>query len=123
MKHLALAATVLFLAGCNAAPPAPPAPPAPATAPATTDAAPAMPAAPMAETKHATATGVVQAVDASAHTLTIAHGPVESLGWPEMTMNFTAPGVDLEAIKPGDTVSFEFDSTGMNGVVTAIAKQ
>jgi len=118
MKHLALAATVLFLAGCNAAPDAPPAPPAPPV----TEAAPVMPPAPSAESKHATATGVVQAVDASAHTLTIAHGPVESLGWPEMTMNFTAPGVDLGAIQPGDSVSFEFDSTGMNGLITRISK-
>jgi Cu(I)/Ag(I) efflux system protein CusF len=55
--------------------------------------------------------------------VTIAHDPVEALGWPEMTMTFAAPGVDLSSIKPGDAVSFELTANGMDGTITAISKQ
>jgi Cu(I)/Ag(I) efflux system protein CusF len=65
----------------------------------------------------------VQSLDAAAHTVTIAHDPVDALGWPGMTMTFPAPGVDLSAIKPGDAVSFELTATGMDGTITAISKQ
>jgi Cu(I)/Ag(I) efflux system protein CusF len=76
-----------------------------------------------AEAKRASATGVVQAVDAAAQTVTIKHGPVEALEWPGMTMTFQAPGVDMSAIKVGDNVAFEFTSTGMDGTVVSISKQ
>lgn len=75
----------------------------------------------MAPATRASATGTVQSVDAAAQTVTIAHGPVAALQWPEMTMTFKAPKVDLAAIKPGDEVSFEFTSTGMDGTITAIS--
>jgi Cu(I)/Ag(I) efflux system protein CusF len=75
------------------------------------------------EAKSATATGVVQSLDVSAQSVTIAHDPVEALGWPEMTMTFAAPGVDLSSIKPGDAVSFELTANGMDGTITAISKQ
>ena len=121
MKAFAPLCVALFLAGCNAAPDAPTAAaPAPASA-AEPAPAPAPPQAP--EAKHATATGVVQSLDATAQTVTIAHDPVEALGWPEMTMTFAAPGVDLSSIKPGDAVSFELTATGMDGTITAISKQ
>lgn len=71
----------------------------------------------------ASATGTVQAVDASAGTVTIDHGPVDALQWPAMTMTFQAPGVDLAAIEKGDQVSFEFTSTGMDGTITSITEQ
>jgi Cu(I)/Ag(I) efflux system periplasmic protein CusF len=110
MNRCAFAFLVLLLAGCDAAPQASaPATPAPAPAPATA--------------RHATASGVVQAVDAAAKTVSIAHGPVEALGWPAMTMTFQAPGVDLAAIRPGDAVAFEFTSTGMDGTIVAIARR
>lgn len=71
----------------------------------------------------ASATGTVQAVDASAGTVTIDHGPVDALQWPAMTMTFQAPDVDLGAIEKGDQVSFEFTSTGMDGTITSITEQ
>ena len=117
MKAFAPLCVALFLAGCNAAPDAPT-----ATAPAATPAA--APAAPPAqESRQATATGVVQSIDATAQTVTIAHDPVESLGWPEMTMTFPAPGLDLSSIKAGDAVRFELTAKGMDGTITAISKQ
>ena len=80
-------------------------------------------AAPAGLAKRASAVGVVQSLDAVDHTVTIAHGPVEALGWPGMTMTFQAAGIDLASIKPGDKVAFEFTSTGVDGTIVLITKQ
>lgn len=118
MKTLAPLCLVILLAACGAAPEAPP-PSATAPIPATTaEPAPAAPA-----TQHASATGVIESIDAAAHTVTIAHDPVAALGWSEMTMTFPAPDVDLSAFKAGDAVNFEVTATGMDGTVTAMSKQ
>ncbi|MFS8063347.1 MAG: copper-binding protein [Luteimonas sp.] len=71
----------------------------------------------------AAASGVVEAVDIAGKTITIAHGPVDALKWPAMTMTFQAPDADLGSIKPGNHVAFEFSSTGMNGTITMITRQ
>lgn len=114
--------TLFFLAliaGCSA-------PKDPAAAPESA-AVPAPPAAvgptPAQAPSTASATGVVQAIDPAARTITIAHGPVESLKWPGMTMTFQAPDADLAVIKVGDNVTFEFTSTGMDGRIVSITKQ
>jgi len=112
MKALALLLAAALLAGCG------PTPQAPAPS-ATTPAAPA----PAVAAKRATATGVVQSIDATAKTIAIAHGPVDALGWPGMTMTFQAPNTDLSTLRAGDKVTFEFDSTGMDGTIVAITKQ
>ena len=123
MNRLALASIVVLISACSATPePAQPAA-APAAAAPAAEPAPAPMPPPPGEAKHASATGVVQSVDTAAHSLVIEHGPVESLGWPGMTMTFQAPDVDLSNIKAGDAISFEFTSTGMNGTITSIAKQ
>ena len=75
------------------------------------------------DAKQASATGTVQAVDPDAGTSTIAHGPVDALQWPAMTMTFMVPGVDLSSIKQGDRVTFEFTSKGMDGTISKIAHQ
>lgn len=95
--------------------------PAPTTQPAPTSTA-AMPADAAASTT-ASASGVVESVDTDAKTITIAHGPVEALKWPAMTMTFQAPDADLASIKQGDHVAFEFASTGMKATITKIARQ
>ena len=71
----------------------------------------------------ASATGVVEAVDPTAKTVTIAHGPVAALQWPAMTMTFNAPDADLSSLKQGDHVSFEFAIVGMEGTITTITRQ
>jgi Cu(I)/Ag(I) efflux system protein CusF len=71
----------------------------------------------------AAASGVVEAVDVAGRAITIAHGPVDALKWPAMTMTFQALDADLGSIKPGDHVAFEFRSTGMNGTITTITRQ
>ena len=43
------------------------------------------------------------------HDLTISHGPVPSLKWGPMTMDFNAPKGGMPAdLKPGDPIAFEF---------------
>jgi Cu/Ag efflux protein CusF len=81
------------------------------------------PAPPPAAVSTASATGIVEDVDPAARTITIAHGPVESLKWPAMTMTFKAPNTDLSTIQKGDRVTFEFSSTGMDGTIVAIRHQ
>lgn len=53
--------------------------------------------------------GTLDTVDAKAGTLSITHGPIASLNWPAMTMEFSlANPALLGKLKPGDKVSFEF---------------
>jgi Cu(I)/Ag(I) efflux system membrane fusion protein len=48
-------------------------------------------------------------VDAKAGTISLSHGPVPSLKWPAMTMEFKAANASLlQALKPGAKVAFEF---------------
>lgn len=70
----------------------------------------------------ASATGTVEAIDAAAKTVTIAHGPVDALKLPAMTMTFQAPNADLALLKPGDRVAFEFTSAGQ-AIITKIDRQ
>lgn len=55
------------------------------------------------------AQGTVDGVDAKAGTVALSHGPVPSLKWPAMTMEFkVANGALLTTLKPGAKVDFEF---------------
>lgn len=55
------------------------------------------------------AQGVVDSIDIQAGTLMLNHGPVASLKWPAMTMEFKAAnGALLTSVKPGDKVDAEF---------------
>ncbi|TRZ99037.1 MAG: efflux RND transporter periplasmic adaptor subunit [Rhodocyclaceae bacterium] len=55
------------------------------------------------------AEGKIEAIDAKAGTVSIAHGPVASLKWPGMTMDFTlANSALIGTLKPGATVAFTF---------------
>jgi len=53
--------------------------------------------------------GTVESIDAQAGTLMLNHGPIESLRWPAMSMEFKAAHAGLLAgLKPGAAVTFEF---------------
>ncbi|MDO8932228.1 MAG: efflux RND transporter periplasmic adaptor subunit [Rhodocyclaceae bacterium] len=55
------------------------------------------------------ATGTLDAIDAKVGTVTITHGPVASLKWPGMTMDFVlANPALLGTHKPGAAISIEF---------------
>lgn len=59
------------------------------------------------------ATGKVLSVDVEKHSIKLKHNPIKALGWPVMTMSFTADsGVDLSGYKEGDAVSFTLKPAG-----------
>lgn len=83
----------------------------------------AEPAAPTATATVAGA-GTVTAVDAVAGTVTINHEPIAAVGWPAMTMQFTAENAAiLQGISVGDRVTFEIKSPSEPSIVTAVRKQ
>jgi Cu(I)/Ag(I) efflux system membrane fusion protein len=55
--------------------------------------------------------------------VTLSHGPVASMQWGEMTMEFAAPKTGIPpGIKEGDRVKFEFRQGGQGAFeLTAIA--
>jgi Cu(I)/Ag(I) efflux system protein CusF len=65
--------------------------------------------------------GTVSKVDSQKGTVTIAHGPVESMKWPSMTMTFKAKDKALlDKVKPGDKVDFSFSQSGKDYIVSEI---
>jgi Cu/Ag efflux protein CusF len=92
----------------------------PAATPAS-GAAPAPAGKPSAVGHHAE--GTVKAIDAKAGTVSITHGPVASLKWPGMTMDFTPANTALFAgVKPGAAIAFEFvERSPGEWVITKIA--
>jgi Cu(I)/Ag(I) efflux system membrane fusion protein/cobalt-zinc-cadmium efflux system membrane fusion protein len=69
------------------------------------------------------AEGTVEDVDTKTSTVTLAHGPVASLKWPAMSMEFkVAHGGLLKELKPGAAVAFEFVERGQGEWVITAAK-
>jgi len=77
---------------------------------------------PAAATVGNKAEGKVEEVDAKAGTASITHGPVASLKWPGMTMEFkTANDAILKQLKPGASIAFEFVERGQGEwVITSV---
>lgn len=68
--------------------------------------------------------GEVKKVDASAQKITVKHGPIKNLDMGEMTMVFKAgDAAMLDAVKPGDKVSFEADRVNGQLTITKIDKK
>lgn len=78
-----------------------------------------MATAPIMAKGHAT----VIAIDKTAGTITLDHGPIPEAEWPAMTMAFKAAPTITDAAKVGDKVAFDLTVTGSAGEVTAIHKQ
>lgn len=67
------------------------------------------------------AAGQVTAIAGSQ--VTIAHGPVEGLGWPAMTMTFRAESPEMvQGLQAGERVSFEFRQDGGASILTSFKK-
>jgi Cu(I)/Ag(I) efflux system membrane fusion protein len=66
----------------------------------------------------------VDSVDAKDQSASISHGPVASLKWPAMTMEFKdANATLLKDLKPGTKLSFEFvERQPGEWVITSIKK-
>ena len=62
--------------------------------------------------------GTVQSI--SDDKVTIEHGPIAGIGWPPMTMTFTAPPGMAEGIKAGSQVDFSFRQDGSAYVLTSL---
>ena len=66
------------------------------------------------------ALGTVNSIDRAAGTINVSHEPVESLGWPSMTMQFRLADTDAaSAVEPGQQIEFRF-TTEEGGTITAI---
>lgn len=79
----------------------------------------------MAQASQAQAThqavGFVKKPDAKLGTVSIAHGPVKSLGWPAMTMVFKVRDKALLGkFSEGRKVEFEFQERGKEYVIVAV---
>lgn len=66
-------------------------------------------------------TGKVTAI--ADNQVTIAHGPIEGIGWPAMTMTFTAPEGLAEGVAVGAQVDFSFHKDGGTYVLTSLRKR
>ncbi len=85
--------------------------------------APAAPPTPAPAAIGHKAEGTVDGIDLKAGTLSLNHGPVPTLKWPAMTMEFKAANASLlTGLKPGQAVRFEFvERQPGEYVVTSIA--
>jgi Cu(I)/Ag(I) efflux system protein CusF len=63
-------------------------------------------------------TGTVQSI--SGNQLAIAHGPIAGIGWPAMTMTFTAPNGMAAGVKVSNRVNFSFRRDGSAYALTSI---
>jgi len=67
------------------------------------------------------ATGVVKRVDPAKGVVSLKHGPIKSLNWPGMTMEFNVRDPKLLAgVKPDQQVKFEFVEDKGRYVITSI---
>jgi Cu(I)/Ag(I) efflux system protein CusF len=67
------------------------------------------------------ATGVVKRIDAARGVVALKHDPIQSLGWPGMTMDFGVRDKKLlQGLKPEQKVSFEFVEEKSRYVITSI---
>ena len=129
LTTFALIGAAVALAACGpktetktAEAPAAPMASAPAMTPApATDNMAGMPMA--ADAKMAKGTGTVTAVDMTAGTVTIEHGPIPEANWPAMTMGFKAAPALAQTVKAGDKVMFDLKLENGGGQITAINKQ
>ena len=55
--------------------------------------------------------------------VSIAHGPIQGIGWPAMTMTFTAPASMTNGVKAGDEASFSFRQEGSAYKLTSLQKK
>lgn len=74
-----------------------------------------------APTAHAE--GTIRAIDAAHGTVTLAHGAVPALQWPPMTMAFKTRAGQLDGLKVGDKVAFDFQAGNGGTSIVNIRKQ
>lgn len=70
-----------------------------------------------------TYSGVGKVTAVGGNQVTIAHGPIEGIGWPAMTMTFTSPADLSTAAEAGDEVAFSFRQQGSAYQLTSLQKR
>ena len=86
------------------------------------DAMPGMGDAKQGAVKTGTGTGTVTAVNVAGRKVTLDHGPMPSIPWPAMKMEFpVAPSVDLSKVKTGDKVEFTLSGSDSSFTVQSIS--
>lgn len=81
----------------------------------------AMPAAAGKQASVEQSEGTVKKIDAAAGKVTIAHGPLKSLGMPPMTMVFKVKdAAQLKGIKEGDAIRFTAEMSGQDYVASKL---
>lgn len=76
------------------------------------------------EAKFAPSEGEIKRVDKASKRVTIAHGPLENLGMPPMTMAFEVDDpAQLDALKPGDRIRFIAGKQGRRYTASEIRVQ
>src|SRR5437899_4930677 len=63
-------------------------------------------------------TGTVKSI--TGDQVAIAHGPISGIGWPAMTMTFTAPPDIAPSVRIGAKVDFSFRKNGSAYVLTSV---
>ncbi|MBB5740731.1 MAG: copper-binding protein [Brevundimonas sp.] len=119
LVSLAGAAMMLSACGQPADPAAEPAAAAPVDTASAAGAADTA-TSPAAGSRSGSGAGVVTAVDTAAGTVTINHEAIPAVGWPAMTMSFTADPAVAQQAAVGDRVQFDLTVQGNAGEVTAI---
>jgi len=65
--------------------------------------------------------GVIKAINAEDNTLNLQHDPIDELGWPAMTMDFSVMGdVDLSGLSVEQTIMFQLEKHGDNYMITSV---
>lgn len=68
------------------------------------------------------AEGTIKVIDVKQGKVTLVHGPVAALKWPAMTMGFKATAEQMEGLKVGDKVMFDFRMEGSAATLVDIRK-
>lgn len=75
------------------------------------------------DSKTVSAKGTLMIIKADEHKLNIQHDPINELGWPSMTMDFTlAEDVDVSKLNINDKVTFQLEKQGERYLITSIHK-
>ena len=73
------------------------------------------------ESKTHKGVGTVKKIDSAGGKVTLAHGPIQSMKWPAMTMSFTVKDkATLGKLSQDKKVEFEFVQQGSDYVITSV---
>jgi len=79
------------------------------------------PAETVDSSKAVSGNGVIKAINTTDNTLNLQHEPIDELGWPAMTMDFSVMAdVDLSALSLDQTIMFQLEKHGDSYMITSL---